>query len=182
MLQDRLRQKSWEVIGKIQCIVFVSNFQFFSYLQLQSMFCMVPTWLMYQLKKIFLLHGTCTINWVGSKEKSCLLNWFCIHLLLKSTTKCLSLTLVGHKHFGMLRNFDVPVTVFNWGIYFFCRKIVMLLKRHLISWMKLVGPRDGVLSQMSHVGWSVSITSVKFWEVVLKTLATSTNPCILVSE
>lgn len=67
----------------------------------------VPTWLMYQLKKIFLLHGTCTINWVGSKEKSCLLNWFCIHLLLTSTTKCLSLTLVGHKHFGMLRNFDV---------------------------------------------------------------------------
>ncbi|KAG2711738.1 hypothetical protein I3760_04G090900 [Carya illinoinensis] len=44
--------------------------------------------------------------------------------------------------------------------------------------MKLVGPRDGVLSHMFPAVWSVSITSMKFWEVVLKTLATPSNPCI----
>lgn len=64
-----------------------------------------------------------------------------------------------------------------WWICIFRRKIVMQLKKHLISWAKWVGQRDGVLSPTSHVVRSVSLHKVlKFWECATQNITQIYNP------
>ena len=59
-----------------------------------------------------------------------------------------------------------------------CRKKVMQLKKYLISWVKLVGRKGGVLSHMYHAVRSVSTENEKLWESSTQALTSSTNLCI----